>query len=35
MMLIRNSVATTIKGEQIDKDVVHLSMPPMLEAKSY
>jgi hypothetical protein len=34
MMWIKNSVATIVKGEQIDKDVVHLSMPPMLEAKS-
>jgi hypothetical protein len=35
MMWIKNSVATTIKGEQIDKDVVHLSMPPTFKAKSY
>jgi hypothetical protein len=34
-MWIRNLVATTVKGEQIDKNVVHLSMPPMLKAKSY
>jgi hypothetical protein len=34
-MRIKSSIVTTVKMEQIDKDVVHLSMPLMLKAKSY
>ncbi len=34
-MWIRTYIATTIKkGDIIDKDIMHMSMPPMLEAKS-
>jgi hypothetical protein len=35
-MWIRSSIVTTIKeGDKIEKDVVHLSMPPTLEDRSY
>jgi len=33
---IRNSITTIVKeGDKIEKDVVHVSMPPTLEAKNY
>lgn len=35
-MWIRNSIVTAIKeGDKLEKDVVHLSMPPTLEDRSY
>jgi len=35
-MWIKNSIVTTIKeGGIIEKNVVHLSMPPTCEARSY
>jgi hypothetical protein len=35
-MWIRSSIVTAIKeGDKIEKDVVHLSMPPTLEDRSY
>jgi hypothetical protein len=35
-MWIKSSIVIVVKeGEPIEKDVVHLSMPPTFEAKSY
>jgi hypothetical protein len=35
-MWIRTCIATSIKeGDILDKDIVHMSMPPTLGAKSY
>ncbi len=33
---IQNAIATTVKeGKVIERDVVHMSMPPTLEVQSY